>query len=182
MYSGNNLIALQSRQWLVDALLSLIMEKDYTKITIKEICKKADLSRQTFYNFFEQKDDIIRFWFRERYKIILSKYESSKKLDIKDITDVFADFLNENQEVLKFIINQELENIIADEISKLIPAFAAKVIENIEQKHTCKYVNAFFTGALTQILICWFKDEQKLSKEELSELLLDLLFRPHILF
>ena len=174
MYSGNNIIALQSRQWLIDALLSLMMEENYNKITIKEICKKADLSRQTFYNFFEQKDDIIRFWFRERYEITLNKYESSKELEIKDITEVFAEFLKENNNLLKCIIDQGLENIIADEISKSIPLFASKVLENIEEKHTCKYVNAFLTGALTQIVICWFKDDQKLSKEDLSALLLNL--------
>lgn len=175
MYSGNNIIALQSRQWLVNALLSLMRVENYQKITIKEICEKADLSRQTFYNFFEQKDDIIRFWFRERYEITLSRFESTKELEIDDITEVFAAFLKENNEVLKYIIDQGLDDIISDEVSKSIPIFASKVIENIEEKHTCKYINAFLTGALTQILICWFKDEQKLSKEELSALLLNLI-------
>lgn len=49
MYIGNNTIALQSREWLVQALISLMQEHPYNKITIKEICTKADLSR-SYYN------------------------------------------------------------------------------------------------------------------------------------
>ena len=175
MYSGNNTTALQSRQWLVDALLSLMVDNQYSQITIKQVCQTADLSRQTFYNFFEQKDDILHFWISERYSIVLEKYERSKKLSLDDITVVFYDFLEANENLLKCIINQGLEHIIAAEISNSIPVFASKVIENIEETNACKYVNSFLSGALTQILICWFKDEQKLSKEDFSKLLLDLL-------
>lgn len=176
MYEGNNIIAIQSRRWLIEALLTLMTEESYDKITIKKICERAQLSRQTFYNFFEEKDDVLRFWFRERYEMILNEYESSKVLVINDITDVFSDFMESNQEVLKNIIEQKLEYIIANEISKSIPIFAAKILDNIEEEHKCKYINAFLSGALTQILICWFKDSSKLSRKELSDLLLDLLF------
>lgn len=175
MYSGNNITALQSRQWLVDALLALMSVKNYSQITIKQICQKADLSRQTFYNFFKCKDDILHFWLNERYTLVLNKYEMSKELKLDDIVNVFSDFLKENEDLLKCIISQGLEHIIADEISKSIPIFASKVIENIKETCTCKYVNSFLSGALTQILICWFKDDQTLPKEEFSKLLLDLL-------
>lgn len=69
MYNGNNPTALNSRDWLVQALLSLMNSMPYSKITVKNICTKADLSRQTFYNFFETKDDIIRFYRKNTIKI-----------------------------------------------------------------------------------------------------------------
>lgn len=52
MYNGKNPTAIQSREWLIQTLLSMMNEMPYSKITIKEICHRADLSRQTFYNFF----------------------------------------------------------------------------------------------------------------------------------
>lgn len=175
MYKGNNTIALKSRQWLVEALLSLIIEEPYNKITIRKICEKSDLSRQTFYNFFEHKDDIIRFWFKERYEVILNNYEASKDLEINDLTIIFSDFLESNSEILKCLIDQGLENIIADEIAESIPLFASKIIDKVEKTDTCKYINAFLSGALTQTIICWFKDEKKLSRAELSDLLSNIL-------
>lgn len=61
MYSGNNPIAIRSQECLSDALLDLMKENDYSKISIKDICGAAGLSRQTFYQFFNSKDDVIRF-------------------------------------------------------------------------------------------------------------------------
>ena len=68
MYQGNNPIALQSREWLIQALLELMEEMPYSKITILTICRRADLSRQTFYHFFRDKEDILHFYFRRIYQ------------------------------------------------------------------------------------------------------------------
>ena len=77
MYEGKNPTALTSRGWLVEALLALMKTRPYSKITVKDICKQADLSRQTFYNFFDTKDDIIRFRIDQCYVEIWSILQSS---------------------------------------------------------------------------------------------------------
>ena len=63
MYSGNNPSALRSMEWLRQALLQLLDEKKYSQLTIKEICRRADLSRQTFYQIFDSKDEIMQYHF-----------------------------------------------------------------------------------------------------------------------
>ena len=67
MYRGSNPSALQSQQWIVDSLISLMEVKPYQQITIMDICKRADLSRQTFYNVFSQKEDVLRFCMQKEY-------------------------------------------------------------------------------------------------------------------
>jgi len=47
-----NPIAIQSREWLTNALLVLMEEKEFKNISITEIATKADLSRRTFYRIF----------------------------------------------------------------------------------------------------------------------------------
>ena len=37
MYEGNNPTALNSREWLINALLTLMKTKPYAKITVKDI-------------------------------------------------------------------------------------------------------------------------------------------------
>lgn len=37
-----------------EALLSLLQKKDYTYITVKEICEKAGVNRSTFYPGFSE--------------------------------------------------------------------------------------------------------------------------------
>ena len=40
------------------ALIDLLLEKEYSKITIENITRRADISRGTFYQHFLDKDDL----------------------------------------------------------------------------------------------------------------------------
>ena len=48
----------RSREMLHQALLSLIIEKDYEAITVEDICERANVGRSTFYAHFTSKDDL----------------------------------------------------------------------------------------------------------------------------
>ena len=50
--------------FLANALLSLMRQKPYEKINIKEICSNAFLSRTSFYKYFSSKDELLRYQFR----------------------------------------------------------------------------------------------------------------------
>lgn len=46
---------------IADEYLKLIREKDFDKITINDIIKGTNISRQTFYYYFKDKYDIIAY-------------------------------------------------------------------------------------------------------------------------
>lgn len=79
MYSTQNPIAKQSQQWLVIALLDLMDEKTYTSISVKEISKKADLNRSTFYRNFNSKEELLNY----HLDILMQEY-IDKLLQLKD--------------------------------------------------------------------------------------------------
>lgn len=68
MYHGNNPTAIRTQKWLVKGLLTLMNDKPYSSITILDLCKKSDLSRQTFYNFFHQKKKYYVFAYNKNMK------------------------------------------------------------------------------------------------------------------
>lgn len=45
---------------VTEALLSLMRTKDYDSISVTEICRKAGVSRNTFYKSFKTKDNVFR--------------------------------------------------------------------------------------------------------------------------
>ncbi len=56
-----NKTALLSQQLIAEALFSLMKEKPFQRITVKEICQKADVGRKTFYRNFELREDVVDF-------------------------------------------------------------------------------------------------------------------------
>ena len=57
--NGKERIAEQSRTWLWESLEKLLHQKEFSKITITEICDNAELARKTFYNTFKNKEDLL---------------------------------------------------------------------------------------------------------------------------
>ncbi|MCK4727276.1 MAG: TetR/AcrR family transcriptional regulator, partial [Anaerolineales bacterium] len=55
----------RTRQLLRDALVSLILEKGYQKITIQDIIDRANVGRSTFYSHYRDKDDLLLSGFDE---------------------------------------------------------------------------------------------------------------------
>ena len=51
--------SLFTRQCIGEALIVLLDEVPYDQITISMICKKAGISRMTFYHYFCTKNDIM---------------------------------------------------------------------------------------------------------------------------
>ena len=57
--------AVRSKRLIIEALRELILEKDYKKISVSDIVKRADVGRATFYAHFEDKEDLGRFFFSQ---------------------------------------------------------------------------------------------------------------------
>lgn len=49
----------RSQKSLHDALISLVLEKNYDSITVQEILDRADVGRATFYAHFKGKDELL---------------------------------------------------------------------------------------------------------------------------
>ncbi|MGN1093953.1 MAG: TetR/AcrR family transcriptional regulator, partial [Candidatus Neoclostridium sp.] len=47
------------RESLQTALVVLLRQKEYSKISITELCKKAGVSRMAFYNNYQTTDDLL---------------------------------------------------------------------------------------------------------------------------
>lgn len=174
MYEGNNPTALNSREWLVNALFTLMATKPYSKITVKDICQKADLSRQTFYNFFETKDDIILFCIKRCYLEMMDELKVKSPLSLSDITEELVKTFRKNQNMIHLMISQNLEYLLEFELASVIQIFAEQVNPEIGGD-AYKYGTAFLTGAIAHTIIYWFKDPQPIPSEQLAGLLTNIL-------
>lgn len=77
----------RTRQLLEDALVSLLQEKPYSEITVKEIATRATVNRATFYAHFIDKEDLFRYFCRNSFKRILEE-------TLPDASTPYEEYLN----------------------------------------------------------------------------------------
>lgn len=184
MYSGTNIKAIQSQKWLAEALISLMAEKDYRKITVKDICKQADLSRQTFYNVFDSKDEILHFYLQNSYSNSFARIKDHTTLSAEDIVTTFIEVIEQNLLLLENMTQNQLTGILAEEIVSGVDLFTDTFVSVNQRDETFPYNKAMVSGAFSQVLIYWLKQKHPLDIHILSTLLTDFLqgkayvFRP----
>lgn len=169
MYSGNNPIALKSQQWLAETLLELMETKPYTEISIKDICNHADLSRQTFYNFFESKEELFRFLLRSSYEDKLNSFD--RILTSNEAVVAFITTVSENHKLVDAIAKNNLGNLVADEIFNSITHFLSRFVPNIDTNKDYAYHIVLLSGALTHFLLYYAKQNDDISEKELTRIL-----------
>ncbi|MGN0572177.1 MAG: TetR/AcrR family transcriptional regulator [Candidatus Fimenecus sp.] len=173
MYQGKNPSALRSQQWLTDSLLCLMTEKPFAQITISEICKNADVSRQTFYNFFETKEDILRFNIRKKCEEQFAKFTEIPTM--QETVDLIAELLEENRKPLSDLVQNNLDSILFSEMVKCVNLFAEKFVLKGDEDSSFSYRVVLLSGALANLLVYWFREEEPISTTELTQLLVGFL-------
>lgn len=61
MYEGENKTAQQSQQRIAEAMLELLREQPFSGLSVSVLCKKAGVSRQTFYSLFGTREQVLIF-------------------------------------------------------------------------------------------------------------------------
>ena len=103
-----------------EALIMLLEKKEYSFITIKEICEKAGVNRSTFYLHYETIDDLLSETIEYVGKKIHKKFnnkvldkqtiENSKLEDLYFVTPEYLlpylEFLRENKAIYKIAYSQ----------------------------------------------------------------------------
>lgn len=175
MYQGTNVKAIQSQKWLADALVALMCEADYRSITIKDICRRADLSRQTFYNVFDSKDEILHFYLQCTYRDSLNELKQHGTLTAEDVVRTFIGVVEQNLKMLNTMVKNHLMGILAEEIVSGVDLFTDAFVADDQRDEVFPYSKAMLSGAFSQVLIFWLSQPEPIDISELAVLLTEFL-------
>ena len=169
MYTGNNPSALRSKEWLRKALLQLLTEKKYSQIHIKDICERATLSRQTIYQMFSSKDEIMEYHFSILFHQFTEYCSSYQNISVFEISQCFFTFFRKHRDFIDILITNNLTHLLERQFEYYLTQINLFNKYNKNNLHT-DYTVAFLSGALTQILIHWLQSNCNLTVDEISSL------------
>lgn len=105
--------AIETKKLLFDTALQLLEEKEFDKITIRDIVKRANVSIGTFYHYYSTKLDV----YYETYMIADNFFETTVKTELSQISDVtkklqlfFDYYARYNSEITDITLTQVLYN------------------------------------------------------------------------
>jgi AcrR family transcriptional regulator len=153
-----------TKQVIKDAFLELLQQKDITKISVMELCKKCDINRATFYRYYIDIYDLLK----NIQDSFVSEIVNSDAMNdlpnytIYDYTKEILEIFFNNKKLVKilfdtnnniYFINDVLDIAYEKLINKWLEAFPSSNEEEIE--FAVVYI---FNGALG-IINYWIKND-----------------------
>ena len=173
MYEGSNKTALTSQSAIADALLSLMKEKSYARISVSEICKCAGVSRQTFYTLFESKDNVIAFELQRKYCFNPEGHEScSTSLSLKDLCHAYSFYITDRRDILSLLVRNDILYLLQDSLYNSILGCSCCLPECPGQDRI--YAADFLAGGLTGVARNYVLQGNSSSREHLEGILYSL--------
>jgi AcrR family transcriptional regulator len=174
-----------SKRMIRESLYELMKEKPLNKISVTEICNKADVTRSTFYSYYTDIYDLHQKIIKEFFSIQKSVIKHTKeallqKSDIKEITyddyyEIISYYLTtveENKELYKFIFNQNSTTAIHTSFGKVLYHTIKEVLNPLVEEKRFDEIKTAFTfvsGGTTAIITQWIQKNCDTSVEELSK-------------
>lgn len=170
-----DLRVVRTRKLLCSSLMSLMQTTSFDKLSVNDICKKAMVHRATFYNHFNDKNDLLNYAIDELQEELFEKsienetYNSQKEM-LMALVECVIDFIVEKQQKIALIYKNS-----ADKLSSLISTTVGRSIRYLLSKNKCKQeyllpmdiIVSFFTGGISMIGIKWLENSSSYSKAEM---------------
>ena len=100
-------------EYIEEALLKLMKEKEFKNITITDITNKAGVSRISFYRKFSSKEDVVKSYLTKALKDWGKRWEESGDTNIA--YQIFK-FFYEQKEVLPLLYQSNLQYLLEENI------------------------------------------------------------------
>lgn len=167
-------MAINVKQMLADALISLVEEKPLSKITVTEIIRRAGTGRGTFYNHFRDKNDLI-FW------IFMRTLTGERALvETQGLYAYLVKLHREAQKVRRFLLQacrMEGQNSLSDELYYVNYRYYRNlIIERCGESvitDEIEFALQFNAYAAANMYIRWITDKMPASPEEQARMLLE---------
>lgn len=168
----------RSRRLLGEALLALVLERDFGAITVQEIADRADLNRATFYLHFASKEELLIAALVERFDEFLGSLE---QLDIDPLwTTPQVDRLTFRHVAEHAALYRKLlgEHGLAEVIHRTIAYMARHITEKLQAGQTNgvtldippEIIGHYAAGGLYALVKWWLDHDMSYSPDEMAQM------------
>lgn len=176
----------RTRKLLQEALVSLILEKHYDKITVQEIIDRANVGRSTFYAHFQDKEDLLA----SNFASYTAQWDHPDEIqhpageETPHVLHSLEFFLHANEayefhqamfegggaEVMLETGRQHMMADVQNHLLDLLP-------EGEELDIPLPVITNFLAGGLLSVMVWWLKEKRPYSPKAINEMFQQLAMR-----
>lgn len=173
----------RTRQLIQDALVSLIAEKGYEKVTIQDIIDRANVGRSTFYAHYRDKEDLLLrgvaeiAYGDELSERVAEEIKTLKRAGVSDTLSTLTMFQHVivNRDLHKAMFRQSNENAILEKGTAYLYAnIHAQLMQlagdEAKSAVPLTFLAHYLAGGLIEITKWWLENDEKYSPQEMDEM------------
>jgi AcrR family transcriptional regulator len=173
LYCGSNKTALASQEQIADAFVSLLREKPYNSISICQICRKAGISRQTFYSLFASKENIVAYELERRHGFTPGITCSGNEMTLEQLCREYSCYIREKRDFLELLAQNGIFYQLHDCLYQSFMNCSCFLSSQSEERRA--YASEFIAGGLSGAARIYIEKGQQDGGSSLEETLI-LLF------
>lgn len=152
---------------IVNALIELMKEKEYTEISVSEIVLRAKVSRVSYYRNFDSKEDILR----ENLETLMLRFSDEinslpRQTPVRRVMAAFFHIAREEHGIFQLLHQAGMDAWIQEELDQFI--LSSPHFPTLDRRRT--YPAYLFSGALFRLLIQWYAHGMQENDTELSNI------------
>lgn len=156
---------------LRNSLSELLAEKPIEKITVKEICEKADINRGTFYSHYSDEFDLYNCIVDELLENGFERLGDFMTLSDDEITDSITnvfEYIQENAELIRTLINNGVEYSIEKRIRNVIKNIYLSKSTKVVDIDSINCAYSFIAAGSISLIRYWLNSDMQKSAAEMA--------------
>lgn len=152
-----NPTAARSRRWITEALMEIMREKPLCEITVNEICRRADLTRPTFYNHFASKDAVVESIMDDLLAQFVASLDGDRISSTEQMMRAYFAFWVERRELLSLFAENDLIPLMGDRLVPYLELIYLLIPFDKGDYSTQElgFHNAFLSSGMVGVLKSW---------------------------
>jgi AcrR family transcriptional regulator len=171
----------RTRRLLREALIELILEKDYEDITVEDITDRGDLGRTTFYLHFQDKRELLTYSLDVLLDDVFHQIytpENLEKWEKEGVDPRKLLFMHvaDNADLYRILLDGQVGGIASGHFRAQLAGILKEITVALQEKFDMtprmpnEVIVNFVSGGLTGLLAWWLENDLPHSPEEMWEM------------
>ena len=172
-----DLRVIKTKASLQEALINLLQEKELDKISISELCKKANVNRGTFYLHYQDIAELFEEYFHDMTEDLRIAYYEPYLLTHYKIENLNSDMIRifhhvkKYKQFYKIVFNRKTPMMYYYQLFEIIRNYIIDSISELNLEYK-EYTASYQANAIIGLVIQWVQHDFIESPEQMNEILL----------